>query len=245
MMFLINKRWRSSIPLMHWAAFATLFSALLSSCAALKAHSDVFNKGALCRVPIEFQKQFQHIWLDTLCSLEPDSLCFPQFPLGYERGWSLFHFFFSWNLWLVPWRWSHWEPGYCSRTAQPDVLPFVSFLKNYCLHWDPPTGLVCRYNYGVRGMDWRRWVSQPCDIPGFKMSTEEVGCSKSIILEHSKYSRFRMSRLSTTFYICPRETAHSPCLIRLNVSLMLNLVCGFAHRNKHARDFFPYSVDRL
>lgn len=45
---------------MHWAAFITLFSAPLSCWAALKPQSDV---DTLCGVPIEFQKQFQDIWL--------------------------------------------------------------------------------------------------------------------------------------------------------------------------------------
>lgn len=71
---------------MHWAAFTTLFSAPLSSCVTLKPHSDAFNKDAFCGAPIEVQKQFQDIWLETLYSKEPDSLHFPQFLLGYGRG---------------------------------------------------------------------------------------------------------------------------------------------------------------
>lgn len=109
-------RWRSSIPLMHWAAFTTLFSAALSSWAALKPQSDV---DTLCGVLIEFQKQFQDIWLRGHTVLVGTWL--PVLSLSL---------FFSWKLGIFSCRWSHWGPGCCSHAAQPDTQPCVSMLKS-------------------------------------------------------------------------------------------------------------------
>lgn len=66
--------WGSSIPLMHWVAFTSLFSAPLSICAALKPQSDAFNKG-----PVVFIQKFrnsyrtsgQGTWLPQLSTVSP------------------------------------------------------------------------------------------------------------------------------------------------------------------------------
>lgn len=115
---------------MHWVAFTTLFKAPLSSCAALKPPSDAFNKDALCGAPIEVQKQFQDIWLETLYSKESDSLRLPV-STWIQNGMK--------SLPLCSLEVNDYFLGIGAIEAQaivlatPDILPCVSSLKYYCL----------------------------------------------------------------------------------------------------------------
>lgn len=113
---------------MHWVAFTTLFNAPLSSCAALKPPSDAFNKDALCGAPIEVQKQFQDIWLETLYSKESDSLRFPVSPWiqnGMKSLCCLEVYDYFLGIGAIE--------DQAIVLAPPDILPCVSSLKYYCL----------------------------------------------------------------------------------------------------------------